>query len=163
MRSYSSGLSPCSAINSGVMAGSLEITAVSDWASASRRHLEMIDQPREQATAVGPAHGGFDVIFRMRHHAKHIAALVDDTGDAIHRAIVIPVRIDQAVGRRIAEQHPAFALEPRNGLAVGDVIAFAVRHRDPDHLPGIVATSERRVGTLDPQIDVAADETKLSI
>src|SRR6202040_4448572 len=55
------------------------------------------------------------------------------------------------------------ALEPRNGLAVGDVIAFAVRHRDPDHLPGIVAASERRVGTLDPQIDVAADETKLSI
>src|SRR5215471_13734361 len=56
MRLYSSGLSPCSAINSGEMAGSLEITAVSGWASASRRHLEMIDQPREQAAAVGPAH-----------------------------------------------------------------------------------------------------------
>src|SRR5271166_1678766 len=88
------------------------------------RYLEMIDQPREQATAVGPAHCGFDVIFRMRHHPKHIPALVDDTGDAVHRAVVIPVRIDHAVGRRIAEQHSALALEPGDGLPVGDVISL---------------------------------------
>src|SRR6516164_5909023 len=163
IRSYSSGLSPCSAISSGVMAGSFEVTAVSDWASASRRYLEMIDQPREQTTAVGPPHRGFDVIFRMRHHPEHILAVIDDTGDAVHRAVVIPVRINYAVGRRIAEQHPALALEPRDGLPVGNVVAFAVRHWDPDHLPGIIAARERRVGAFDPQTDVAADEAKLGI
>ncbi len=41
---------------------------------------------------------------------------------------------------------------------VGDVVALAVGDRDVDHLAGIVAAGERRVGALDPQIDVAADE-----
>src|SRR3974390_894832 len=106
------------------MAGLLEITAMSGWASASRRRLVMIDQPGEQAAAVGPAHCGFDVLFRMRHHPNDVPARIEDTGYAVHRAVVIPVRIDHAVGRRIAEQRPALALEPRDGLAVGDVIAF---------------------------------------
>src|SRR5580704_19602477 len=64
MRSYSSGLRPCWAISSGVMAGSLEITvgalgftSLSHMERAkSRRQLEMVHKPREQAAAVGPAH-----------------------------------------------------------------------------------------------------------
>jgi hypothetical protein len=27
--------------------------------------------------------GGFDQVFRMRHHAQHVARLVDDAGDVI--------------------------------------------------------------------------------
>ena len=56
MRSYSSGLSPCWAISSGVMAGSLGITAVSHHSSALCRRLEMIDQAGKQAAAVGSPH-----------------------------------------------------------------------------------------------------------
>src|SRR5438105_11689965 len=99
----------------------------------------------------------------MRHHPEHVAALIDDAGDAVHCAVVVPIRIDHAVRRRVAEQHPALALEPRNGRAVGDVIAFAMGDRDTDHLPGIVAAREWRIGTLDTQINVAADKTKLRI
>ena len=66
-------------------------------------------------------------------------------------------------GEAVAERHPALALEPRDGLAVGDVVAFAVRDRDFDHLAGIVAARERRIGALDAQIDVAADETELGV
>src|SRR5262249_50142706 len=55
------------------------------------------------------------------------------------------------------------ALEPGNCLAVGDVIALAMRDRDPDHLPGIVTARERGVGTLDAQKDIAANEAELSV
>ena len=89
--------------------------------------------------------------------------LVEDAGDGVDGAVVVPVRIDHAVGRRIAEQHPPLAFQPRDGLAVGDVIAFAVRHRHADHLPGIVAASERRIGALDAQMHVAADELELHV
>ena len=47
--------------------------------------------------------------------------------------------------------------------AVGDVVALTVRHRHADHLAGIVAAGKRRIGALDPQIDVAADEAKLRV
>ena len=77
-------------------------------------------------------------------------------------ALVAPLTFQSgssaAVGRGVAEQHPALAFEPRDGRFVGDVVAFAVRHRHADHLAGVVAARERRVGALDPQIDVAADE-----
>src|SRR5208282_5474816 len=70
-RSYSSGLRPCWAINSGVIGGSLEITSALDSTlshmerAMSRRQLEVIHKPREQAAAVGAAYGGFDVVFRV--------------------------------------------------------------------------------------------------
>jgi len=79
---------------------------------------------------------------------------------------VIPVRIDHAVGRRIAEQHPALALKPRDGLAVGDVIALAVRDRHADHLAGVVArvkaVSDRSTRRY-KRYTVAADEAKLRV
>ena len=55
-------------------------------------------------------------------------------------------------GDGVAEQHAALAFEPRDRLAVGDVIALAMRDRHADHLAGIVAARERRVGALDLQI-----------
>ena len=82
---------------------------------------------------------------------------------AFNGAVVVPVRIDHAVRRRVAEHHPALAFKPRDGFAVGDVIALAVRDRHADHLPGIIAAGKRRIRALDPQIDVAADEAKLRV
>jgi TPR repeat protein len=41
------------------------------------RALQMRHQAREQAAAVGAAHDVFDVVFRMRHHAEHVAAVVE--------------------------------------------------------------------------------------
>ena len=123
----------------------------------------MRGKPGEQTAAIGAAHHLFDVVFRMRHHAEHIAALIEDAGDAVHRPVVIPVGIGNAVRPGIAEQDAAFAFELRHGLAIGDVVALAVRHRHADHLTGIVAAGERRIGALDLEIDVAADEFELRI
>src|SRR4051794_3122480 len=81
MRSYSSGLRPCSATSSGVMVGSFGIT------SASRRLREMCDQPGEQPAPVRAADSGFHMVFRMRHQAEHIQLLVEHTGDRIDRTI----------------------------------------------------------------------------
>ena len=158
MRWYSSGLRPCSATSSGVMRGSLGITRVLT-PPVARASTSPANSPRPSVTPID----GFDVVFRMRHHAEHVAALVDDAGDGVDRAVVFQLRIDHAVGRAIAEQHPPLAFQPRDGLAVGDVIALAMRDRHADHLPGIVAAGERRVGALDPQINVAADEAQLRV
>src|SRR3954451_14388774 len=53
----------------------------------SCRASEMRAQAGEQAAAVGAAQAVFDVVFRMRHHAKHVAAFIDDAGDRLRRAI----------------------------------------------------------------------------
>src|SRR5580704_16554844 len=92
--------------------------------TSSRRQLEVIYKAREQAAAVGAPHNGFNMVFRMRHHAEYIAALADDAGDGVHGPVVVPVRVDHAVGRGITEQHPALAFEFCDGFTVGDVIAF---------------------------------------
>src|SRR5262245_24122399 len=92
-----------------------------------RGALEMLREPREQATAVGRAKGRFYVVFRVRHHPEHVASLIEDAGDGVGRAVDVPLRIEAAVGRGVAEQHPALAFEPRDCCLVGDVIALAVR------------------------------------
>src|SRR5580704_12625224 len=89
---------------------------------------ERANEPREETATVGTAHRGFDMVFRMRHHAEHVAALVDDAGDGVHGAVVVPVRVDHAVRRGVAEQHPALAFKPGDGFAVGNVVALAMRH-----------------------------------
>jgi len=64
--------------------------------SRLRRLLQMRNEACEQAAPVGAAHDVFDVVFRMRHHAEHIAALADDAGDGMRRAIDIGALIDRA-------------------------------------------------------------------
>src|SRR5215813_450891 len=115
----------------------------------------MLYQPREQPAAIRGAHRGFHVVLWMRHHPEHVALVIEDARDRIGRTVEVPLRIEAAVRRGVAEQHPALAFEPREGLLVGDVIALAMRDRHADHLTRIVAARKRRVGTLDPQADLA--------
>src|ERR1700693_6124438 len=104
-RWYSSGLRPCSATSSGVILGSLEITL--------RHLLQRLDQPGEQPAPVGDAERRFHVVLGVRHHAEHVAALVDDAGDGVGRAVDVEGRIARAVWRPIAEDHPSLAFQPR--------------------------------------------------
>src|SRR3954453_22150519 len=82
--------------------------------------------------AVGAAHDVLDVIFRMRHHAEHIAALVDDAGDRLRRAVDVVGIADLAARRAIAIQHTSLALEAANGVLVGGVVALAMRDGHAD-------------------------------
>src|SRR3954447_15079029 len=102
----------------------------------------------EQAAAVGAAHDIFDMVYRMRHHAEHIAALVDDAGDRLRGAIDVGGLADDTVGGAIAIEHPPLALEPFYGFLVGLVISLAMGDRHADDLAGIVAARKRRVGAL---------------
>src|SRR5581483_3480665 len=104
-RLYSSGLSPCSATSSGVIFGSLRIKTF----KALRRLFQRLGETGEKPASVGAADRRLNMIFRVRHHAEDVAALVDNAGDRVHRAVVVPVRIDHAVRRGIAEKHPPLA------------------------------------------------------
>src|SRR5712691_13342130 len=84
-------------------------------AGALCRLLEMIDQPREQTAPIRRSERRFDVVLRVRHHAEHVAPLVEHAGDGVGRAIDVPCRLERPIWRRIAEQHPPLALEPRDG------------------------------------------------
>src|SRR5690606_34967654 len=44
---------------------------------------------REERPTVIAAMGCFDQVFRMRHHAEHIAACIDDTGNVVDRSVGI--------------------------------------------------------------------------
>src|SRR5476651_1236474 len=91
-RWYSSGLSPCSATSSRVM-------GILFCSTGLGRSCERLIEPGKQPAAIGAANRGFDVVFGMRHHAEHVAFVVDDAGNGVDRAIVVPVRVDHAVGR----------------------------------------------------------------
>src|SRR6185437_8773248 len=93
----------------------------------------------EQAAAVGAAHDVFDVVFRMRHHAEYVAALVDDAGDRMRRAVDIGLVVDNAFRRAIAVQHPALTLPPLKCFFIPSVIPPAMGGGNADDLTGIVA------------------------
>src|SRR6478672_11063956 len=128
MRSYSSGLSPCSATSCGVIGGSLRVMAdpvehalgdgngshsVGLVALALCRAVERFDESSKKAASVGAAHFRLHVILRMRHHPEHVAAGTDDARNGIGCPVHVPGRIEAAVGGRIAKQHPPLVLKAR--------------------------------------------------
>jgi hypothetical protein len=129
----------------------------------SGRAFKMRHESGEQAAAVGIAHDVFDVVFRMRHHAEHVALVADNACNRRCRAVDVVRIADFAGSAAITIKHPSFAFETADRLFVGGVVALAMRHRNADHLPGIVAARERRIGSLDAQMHVAADELELRV
>src|SRR6185312_1815031 len=99
-----------------------------------------------------------DVILGMWHQAEHIAAFAQNAGNRIGRAIDVPARIERTVRGHITERDAAFAFEALDGRRVRDPVPLAVCDRHPDHLAGVVAAGERRIRTLDAEINVLADE-----
>ena len=98
------------------------------------------------------------ISFRMRHHAEHIAALADDAGDRMRRAVDIGIFVDYAIRRTIAVEHPPVAFEALERFFISLVIAFAMCDRHADDLTRIVTARERRIGALDPQMNILANE-----
>src|SRR5438477_12514490 len=110
----------------------------------------MRDDPGEQATAVSAADDVLDVVFRMRHHPEHVAALIDDPGNRMRGPVDVGGLVDYALGGAVAIEHPSLALEPFQRVFVRLVIALAMGDRHADDLPGVIATGERRVRSFDP-------------
>src|SRR5258708_8977811 len=95
----------------------------------------MRDEPREQAAAVGAAHDVFDVVFRMRHHAEHVAALADNACDRMRRAVDIGGFVDPAVRAAITRKHPPLPLHPLHPPFAAPVISPAPRAPPPPDPP----------------------------
>src|SRR5260370_523656 len=123
----------------------------------------MRHQPCEQAAAVGAAHDIFDMVFRMRHHAEHVAALVDDAGDRLRRAVDVGAVVDHPFGGAVAIEHPPIAPELLQRLFYGSVVAFTMGDGSANDLPGVVAACEGRVGSFDRQMHIMADELQSRI
>ena len=115
--------------------------------TASGRPVERLDQPGKKSAAVGRADRGFHMVLRMRHHAEHIAPVVEHAGDGVGGAVDIPCRIKRPIGGGVAEQHPALALDAGDGLRVersdtpftrgynaGQVIRVPVAHGEGNYV-----------------------------
>ena len=87
--------------------------------------------------------------FGVGHHAQHVAALIQDTGDVPARAVVVP---------GVAESHAAFAFQPVEHIVSGEVVAIVVSHGDLDGLALVVGIGEAAVRVLHHQRGGAADE-----
>ena len=88
-----------------------------DGASGADRLQQALEQP----PPVGAAMGGFDHALGVRHHAEHVAGLVDDAGDVARRSVD---------GAGVAERDAAFAFQPVERLGIGGVIAVVMGDRD---------------------------------
>src|SRR4051812_24268740 len=101
--------------------------------AASGRLVEVLDEACEQPAAVGRAERGLDVVPRGRLKADHIGASFPNPGDRAEGAVDVPLRIECAVGRAVAEQDAAVAFELGERLRVGDVVPLPVRDGNPDY------------------------------
>src|SRR5690242_18167662 len=99
----------------------------------------------------------------MRHQAGDVASAIADARDVAHRAVGISVVVVGAARRRVTEQNPAISLEFGQRGFVRGVAAVAVGDGSLDDLPLVGGASERRIGLLDAEIYVAADESQAGI
>src|SRR3954470_1216706 len=97
----------------------------------------------------------------MRHHAEDVAALVDDSRDAVFGAVDIGVRAELAVGVRIPEDNTRVVFESLENLWRGDVSPLSMRDRNSQHLTLFVTIREHRVSVLDAYAHLRRNELEV--
>ncbi len=112
------GLEPVLGHHGGGNAGALRGGAALPPGGRSSAHAAS-SRLSNSAAAVGTAVQRLDHVLRMRHHADHVAGLVDDAGDVAPG----PVGVG-ALG--IAKYHAPLAFDPAQRLVVTDIVALAV-------------------------------------
>ena len=90
----------------------------------------------------------------VRHHAHHVALAVQDAGDVAQRAVGI---VD------VAEGDAVFGFEFVERALVGEVAAFAVGDGQAQDLAFLRRAGEGRIGGLDAQAQLAADELQAAV
>src|SRR6516225_6495053 len=121
IRSYSSAESPCSAMTSGVIAGSAAIGLplgglfTPRLPSRDSDSREGLDDALEHGAAVGGAMQILDRILRMGHQPQDILGLVEDAGDGAGGPVGIGLGRQLAFGITVAEGDLAPLLEPIEG------------------------------------------------
>jgi hypothetical protein len=93
----------------------------------------------------------------MRHHAKDVAAFVQDPGDVAEGAVGIGGASDLALGRRVAEGHAVLAFQALQRIFVAEVIAFHVANGNFDHVSLGHPVCEGCIRRLGAQVHLLAD------
>ena len=88
---------------------------------------------------------------------------VADAGDVALGAVGVGLGRGVAGLVDVAEDDAALALEPVERGGIGEVVAVAVGDGDADDLALAVAAGEERVGLLDLEVHVAADELERGV
>ena len=117
---------------------------------------DRFEQAFEQAAPVLVAVRGFGGALGVGHHAKHVAARVEQPGDAIGRPV------DRAA---VAKGDEPFALDPLERRRIGLEIAVVMRHRQADFGPCRIACVkiERVLSTRSPTVRQVNDRPALRI
>src|SRR5205085_4871834 len=95
--------------------------------------------------------------------AEHVAAARADARDVVARAVEVRLICKLSARVAVAEDHAVFAQEFFVRLVVADVVAFGVRDGEAQDLARAQAGGEGRLGRLDADVDVLADEVKLAV
>src|SRR5450759_3260933 len=106
----------------------------------------------EEFEPIGAAERGLGTALRMRHHAQHVAACVDDAGDVMSRPVWVGAVRHAAARVTVAKDHLSTLLESRKRRGIGEVVALAMADRDAQHLTLGALRGERKVGALDDEV-----------
>src|SRR5436190_1218818 len=99
----------------------------------------------------------------MRHQSDDVTSRAADARDVIDAAVRVPSVGNLSVRIAIPEDHPARRLEINDHIRLGEIIAFAVRDRNPKHLPFCGERRECRVGLFDSNTYVLAAKLQVTV
>src|SRR5580704_19329753 len=94
----------------------------------------------------------------MRHQAGDVALAIADAGDVVHGTVGIAGVVVGAVGRGLTEKNLVTFFESGKRVIFTIVVAVAVGNGQFQNLAFLCGIGERRVGVLDADVHVAADE-----
>src|SRR3984885_4361988 len=129
----------------------------------SRKRARSGCERSEKRPSVCAADQGVDQVFWMGHQTQHIEPVVEHARYRIDGAVRARTVPDAALSVAIAKRDPAFRLDPADGVVVGDEVSLAVGNGEFDHLSRRIATRERSLRVLDPDMLHFADEAQLRI
>src|ERR1043165_3323799 len=99
----------------------------------------------------------------MRHESQDVARRVADACDIIARAVRVGFRCRLAFARAVAKDDAVFALQLFKGGVVASVVAFGMSDWNAEHASRLQLIGKRRLGRLDANIDVIADEMQVAL
>src|SRR4029077_16774753 len=106
----------------------------------------------EQLEPVSAAQLRLGTSLRMGHHTEHVAALVDDAGDVVQRAVRVGAGHDASARIAVTKDHLAVLLESRQHSRLGEVAALAVSDRHANDLAVRALGREGDVRSLDHEV-----------
>src|SRR6478735_4633076 len=72
---------------------------------------KMVGQAGEQSASIARAEGCLDMVLRVRHYPQYVSVIAEDARNRVGCPIDVPVRMERAVRRGVAKQHPSLLLE----------------------------------------------------